>query len=165
AKTAAEKIYLYDGSRYDKKVNVHFEFQNRKKSGLGLPLPKGIIRIYKEDDDGALEFIGEDQIDHTPVDEKVRIYLGNAFDIVGDRVEKSASRISDRSREQTVEISLRNHKKEAVEILVVEHFWGDWTITESTANSSKKDSRTAEFDLKVPAKSERKLKYTVMYRW
>lgn len=164
-RTRTEKIFLYDGSKFDKKVRVHLEFRNSKKDGLGLPLPKGKIRVYKEDVDEALEFVGEDQIDHTPVDEKVRIFLGNAFDLVGERVQKSSKRISDRGREDEVEISLRNHKEEDVEIVVVEHFFGDWRISQNSHPFTKKDARTVEFKVKVAAKGKVSINYTVTIRW
>jgi hypothetical protein len=165
ARAKAQKIFLYDGSRYGEKVRVNLEFQNKKSDGLGLPLPEGKIRVYKEDVDGALEFIGEDRIEHTPVDEKVRVYLGNAFDIVGERTEKSQNKISKRSWEQEIEISLRNHKKETVDIVAVEHLWGDWTIQESSHPYVKKDANTAEFKVKVPADGEVKVTYRVLFEW
>ncbi len=165
ARAKAQKVFLYDGSRYGKKVRVNLEFQNKKSDGLGLPLPEGKIRVYKGDVDGALEFIGEDRIEHTPVDEKVRVYLGNAFDIVGERTEKSQNKISKRSWEQEIEISLRNHKKEAVDIVVVEHLWGDWTIQESSHPYVKKDANTAEFKVKVPADGEVTVTYRVLFKW
>jgi len=156
---------MFDGVRYQNKIRVNLEFINSKKSGLGIPLPKGKIRVYKEDTDGALEFIGEDQIDHTPSDEKVRIFLGNAFDLVGERIKKSSKKVSARAREESYEISLRNHKKEAVEILVVEHLYGDWNITGRSHTFRKKDARTAEFKIPVPANGETTLTYTVVFQW
>ena len=154
ANTDIRKIYLFDGQRYQNKVRVNVEFKNSKQAGLGMPLPKGKIRVYKEDTDGALEFIGEDQIDHTPKDEDVRIFLGNAFDLVGERTVKESRKISSRSREETIEVTLRNHKEEDVIFRVVERFWGDWRIIEKTHDPVKQDARKAEFDVKVPADEE-----------
>ena len=165
ARCNTEKIFLYDGARYGKNVRVHLEFQNSKKEGLGLPLPKGKIRVYKEDVDGALEFVGEDLMEHIPVDEKVRIFLGNAFDLVGERSQQSSKKISSRSREDTFQISLRNHKEDAVEILVMEHFYGDWEIIKRSHDYIKKDASTAEFHIKVPAGEEVILGYTVLLRY
>ncbi|MBD3287808.1 DUF4139 domain-containing protein, partial [candidate division KSB1 bacterium] len=86
ATTKIDKIYLYNGARYGEDVRVNLEFKNSKETGLGIPLPMGKVRVYKEDEaDEALEFVGEDFIDHTPKDEKVRLYVGNAFDIKGER--------------------------------------------------------------------------------
>ena len=160
-----DKIYTYDGARYGKKVRVNLEFQNSRKAGLGIPLPKGKVRVYKEDVDKSLEFIGEDLIDHTPKDEKVRIFLGNAFDIVGERKKVDYHKIGDRAREESWEIRLRNHKKEKVEIVVVEHFWGEWEITESNYGYKKKDAYTAEFKIPATKDGESVLKYTVRFEW
>lgn len=165
AKTETDKIFIYDGARYGKKVGVHLEFRNSKARGLGLPLPKGKIRVYKEDVDRALEFIGEDQIDHTPIDEKVRIFMGHAFDLVGERIQKSSKKISKRTRVEEIEISLRNHKKEAVVIVVVEHFRGDWNIETSSYPFIKKDAYTAEFKIEVQARGEAELNFTVTIQW
>jgi len=163
--TPVQKLFLYDGASNGEKVRVQLEFKNSKKDGLGMPLPKGKIRVYKEDTDGSLEFVGEDMIDHTPLDEKVRIYLGNAFDLVGERVQKSTSQLSNRSREEEYEITLRNHKKEAVEIVVSERFWGNWKLLKNSSSFTKKDARTAEFKIPVPANGEAVLAYTVLLSW
>ncbi len=165
AKTKIQKIFIYDGAMYDQKVRVHIEFKNSQGDGLGIPLPKGKIRVYKEDQDGALEFIGEDQIDHTPIDEKVRIFLGNAFDLVGERTVKSSRSISARSREEEIEIVLKNHKEEDVEIVVEEHFYGDWNINKSSYPFLKKDAYTTQFIIAVPSQGEKTLDYTVTTRW
>jgi len=159
------KIYTYDGARYSKKVRVNLEFQNSQKEGLGIPLPKGKVRVYKEDVDKSLEFIGEDLIDHTPKDEKVRLFLGNAFDLVGERKKISYHKIGDRASEESWEIRLRNHKKEKVEIVVVEHFWGEWEITENNYRYNKKDAYTAEFKIPVAKDGASVLKYTVRFEW
>ncbi len=163
-RTKTEKIFMFDGAS-DKKVRVHLEFQNKKKDGLGLPLPKGKIRVYKTDDDGAQEFIGEDEIDHTPMDETVRIFLGNAFDLTGERVQQSTRRISDRAREESYAITLRNHKDDNVDIVVVEHFWGDWTVSGNSHAFTKKDVRTLEFRVPVTAKGEAILTFKVTLKW
>jgi len=160
-----EKIYIYDGQRYKDKVRVNLEFQNSKSSGLGMPLPKGKVRVYKKDDDGAQEFIGEDQIDHTPADEVVRIYLGNAFDIVGERKKISSEKIGSRVREEKYWINLRNHKKNAVDIVVVEHFWGDWEIIHKSHTFTRKDAYTAEAVVTVPADGEVEIEFTVRLKW
>jgi hypothetical protein len=130
-----------------------------------MPLPRGKVRVYKEDTDGSLEFIGEDWIDHTPAEEKVRLYLGNAFDLTAERVQKATRKVSSRSREEEYEITLRNHKKEPVEIVVSEHFWGDWKMSRNTAPFVKKDARTAEFSLPVPVDGETVLGYAVLISW
>ncbi len=163
--TRTKKLFIYDHYKNDKKIGVYLEFKNSKKDGLGLPLPKGKIRVYKRDTDKALEFIGEDLIDHTPVDENVRIFLGNAFDLVGNRVEKSSKKISYAAREEEYEITLKNHKKEDVKIVVVEHFYGDWKILKHSYPFVKKDARTIEFTIPVPAHGKAILSYTVFRGW
>jgi hypothetical protein len=165
ADVGVEKILLYDGIREGTKVKVNLEFENSKKDGLGIPLPQGKLRVYKRDQDQSLEFVGEDLIDHTPKDEKVRVFLGNAFDVVGERRQTELKKITDRSREETYEIKLRNHKENAIEVLAIEHLWGDWKITQSTHEYRKKDARTVEFPLPVPKDGETILTYTVRFRW
>jgi hypothetical protein len=159
-KASAKKVFTYDGMNYPKDVRITLEFVNSEAAGLGIPLPKGKVRVYKEDIDKALEFVGEDAIEHTPKDEKVRIYVGNAFDLVGERATESVRQITRTLREETTRIKLRNHKEEAVEITVVEHIWGQWTITANSLPFVKKDANTIEFTAKVPAGQEVVLTYT-----
>jgi len=161
----AKKILIYDGYLYGKKVRVYLEFKNSVGEGLGIPLPEGKVRIYKEDVDKALEFIGEDFIDHTPIDEKVRLFMGNAFDVVGERVQKASRKISSKVYQQEYEIDIKNHKKKAVSVLVVEHFWGDWEISKKSHPFVKKDAYTAEFKVDIPARGEVKIEYTVTIRY
>ena len=164
AKVKVNKIYTYDGQRYGKKVRVTLEFTNDKPSGLGMPLPAGKIRVYKEDLDESQVFIGEDLIDHTPKDEKVRVYVGNVSDIVGERTVKDVKEVSRHSRRETVEILLRNHKEEDVKITVIEHFRGDWEFVGKTPPVKKKDARKVEFEIAVPKGTEKAVQYTVLYK-
>lgn len=161
AKVATRKVFTYDGAAYDKKVRVTMEFVNSESSGLGIPLPKGKIRVMKADTDGSLEFIGEDAIEHTAKDEKVRVFVGNAFDVVGERTQKEHRQIATNTSEDNWEIVIRNHKSIPVSIVIVEHFWGDWAITKTTAEFVKKDARTAEWKIDVPKDGETKVLYTV----
>ncbi|MDZ7260951.1 MAG: DUF4139 domain-containing protein, partial [candidate division KSB1 bacterium] len=164
--TKVKKIFTYDGARDQKDVKVNLEFKNSKEDGLGMPLPKGKIRVYKEDEaDKSLEFIGEDFIDHTPKDEKVRVYLGNAFDVVGERTQKDRKDLSKRSREETWEIKLRNHKETDIEVTVIEHLYGDWEIRRSTHEWKKKDAQTMEFTVPVKKDGETVIEYVVLFRW
>jgi len=156
-----EKLFEYNGQRDATKVNVILETENRENRGLGMPLPGGKVRIYKKDRRGQLQFIGEDRIDHTPKNEKIRLRTGKAFDVVGERIEKSQKRISERVFEREFEIKIRNRKEEAISVLVAENLWGDWEITSSTHKHDKKDARTAEFLLPVAADAETVLTFTV----
>jgi len=154
------KRFRYDGARYPDQVRVELEMVNDRASGLGMALPAGKVRIYKRDRSGSLQFIGEDRIRHTPRDEKVDLYIGNAFDIVGQRTVTESRRITDRIREEVVEISLRNHKDDAVEVIVTEHLWGDWRVVTSSHDYEKMDAYTLEFPVEVKADEEVKVIYT-----
>ncbi|MEA4883988.1 MAG: DUF4139 domain-containing protein, partial [Clostridia bacterium] len=127
----------------------------------------GIVRVSKMDSDGGLEFVGEDKIDHTPKDEKVRVLLGSAFDVVGSRTQTNIKKISDKVREETYKLEVRNRKEEAVEVNVVEHLWGysQWEITSASSKYSKTDSQTVEFLAKIPAGGTATVTYTVRYSW
>ena len=159
---AVNKVYSFDGERNQKKVNVILELDNSKANGLGMPLPKGKVRVYKNDADGAQEFIGEDAIDHTPKDETIRLTMGNAFDLVGERIVTDVKKISKRVRQQTVEITLRNHKEESAIIKVVEHLYGDWQFVGKTPKVLKKTADRVEFAVDVPADGEITFEYTVL---
>jgi hypothetical protein len=182
------KVFLYDGLRDqpwwggggpnedqnfgatgNKKVGVFLEIENRKENGLGMPLPAGRMRVHKRDEaDGFPELIGEDGIDHTPKDEKVRLKMGDAFDVVGER-KQTAFEVNGRERwmRETVEIRIRNHKAEPVEVLVAERMfrWLNWTIEKKSQDVEKKDSRLVHFPVKVEKDGETVVTYTVKYSW
>lgn len=164
AKTPIEKEYRYE-PYMGKKVKVSLEFKNEKKNGLGMPLPKGLVRVYKEGPDGGLEFVGEDRIDHTPTDETVRISTGNAFDVVGERTQVDRKR---RGNDWDTEylIKIRNRKrKEAVTVTVAESFWGDWELLDSTTDGWVKNSASnVEWKVHVKPGEEKEVKYRVLVR-
>lgn len=156
------------GQQSNTKVGVFVTFRNDQKSGLGIPLPKGKVRVYKRDEEGKEQFIGEDEIDHTPKDEELRLYLGNSFDIVGERAQidfKTAP--SGRMVEETDQIKIRNHKKSEVEVQIYEHPWrsSDWTITTKSADFVKVDQSTIRFPVKVAKDEEKVVTYTIRYTW
>ncbi len=161
AKTPVKKLYEYKPWQDDKKIRIVLEFENREERGLGMPLPKGKVRTYKRDSKGGTQFVGEDMIDHTPKNEKVRLGLGNAFDVVAERTMKNQVRISDRVSEQSFEVKFRNRKTEPVTIVAQDRFWGDWKITQESFPSTKKDARTAEWSIPVGPDGEVVLTYTV----
>ncbi len=185
----ARKIFLYDGladywrswhnnagyreqgsfgQQSNAKVGVFVTMKNSEADGLGIPLPRGKIRVYKRDTEGKEQFIGEDQIDHTPKDEEVRLYLGNAFDLVGSRVQKNFRVIvSGHSVEETIEIKVKNHKDEPVEVMVYEHpwRWNEWDVTRANAEWEKIDQSTLRFPLKIAKNAEKTVTYTVRYTW
>ncbi len=161
----AQSFLYWEGRSSSQKVNVKIEVENSQKNGLGMPMPKGKVRVYKKDADGALQFIGEDMIDHTPRDEKIRLYIGDAFDVVAERKQMQQQQISDRVQRMTYEISVRNHKDCPIAVNCVEHCFGDWTILNSSLPYTKKDSRSFEFVPQVPPNGEVKVTYTVEVRY
>jgi len=165
AEAGVKKILTYDGSRDATKVAVQLEFENSRTNGLGMALPGGKVRVYKEDADGALEFAGEDRIDHTPRDEQVRLTVGNSFDVVGERTRTDYRKVGSRTQEEKFEIQIRNHKDEQVQVTVVEHLFGDWKILSAEPSYEKKDSHTVEFPVSIPADGEVTVTYTVRTSW
>jgi hypothetical protein len=178
------KTYLYDGAklswyRYgyyfdpnygresNKKVNVLIELENRADKNLGISLPKGKCRTYKKDGDGALEFIGEDAIDHTSRDERLALYIGDAFDVVGERKQTAFTKINDHECTESFEIKVRNHKKEDVTVKVLEKMYrsADWDMVKNSSAFEKIDVRTIVFPVKVAANKEATVTYTVHYKW
>ena len=185
----AQRLYIYDGAKVEQygyrnpeqvrqdhgygiqsnpKVWVMEEFKNAEVNHLGIPLPKGKLRFYRRDTDGHLEFVGENQIDHTPKDETIRAYTGNAFDLVGERKRTNFHVDSSHNwMEETFEIRVRNHKKEPVNVRVVEHLyrWTNWTLTEQSQPSRKMDAQTAEFPVTIQPDGQQVVTYTVHYSW
>jgi hypothetical protein len=157
------------GTQSNPKVWVMREFKNSEENKLGLPLPKGRTRFYRQDDaDGRLEFTGENTIDHTPKNETVRLYTGDAFDLVGERTRTDFA-LSNRQdqMEEAFEIKLRNRKTEPVEVRVTEKLyrWSNWTVVDKTHDFEKKAAQDIEFRVTVPADGETVLRYRVRYDW
>ncbi len=156
------------GQQSNTKVGVYVTFKNEEKSGLGTPLPKGKVRVYKRDQDGKEQFIGEDEIDHTPKDEELRLYLGNAFDIVGERTQKDFKSLANGSVvEETIEVKIRNHKSETAEVMIYEHpwRWSQWDIVNAGSTWEKVDQTTIRFPVKVKKDEEKAVRYTIRYSW
>ena len=186
----SQRLYMYDGADIDPrrnwpseevrnrpdygassgtKVRVMCEFENSQANNLGIPLPRGRVRFYRRDEDGQLEFTGENTIGHTPRDEKVRVYTGNAFDLVGERrqVDFRTDNVR-RMADESFEIRVRNRKEsQAVEIRIVEHLYRNrnWEITEASREYAKTDSQTIEFRVVVAPAKEEVVTYTVHYTW
>lgn len=187
----SERVYIYDGAKIDQRqyqgwnidsirqnseygtqsnpdVWVMREFANSEANHLGMPLPAGRLRFYRQDTDGHLEFTGENDIKHTPRDETVRAFTGSAFDINGERrrtnylIDYNARRL-----DESFEIKLRNHKKEPVTVRVVEHLYRGvtWEITAKSDDYLKTDSQTVEFRIKVAPDSEKTVTYAAHYTW
>jgi len=189
----AEGIYVYDGAKIDwnryrgwdfdsirgdrnygtdcnPKVWIMKEFENSQENHLGVPLPRGIVRFYRRDDDGQLEFTGENVIDHTPKDETVRVYTGNAFDLVGERRRLDYQIDTGRGwLDEAFEIKVRNRKdKDAVEIRVVEHLYRwrmGWEVVAKTDDFTKTESQTIEFRARLEPGQEKTITYKIHYTW
>ena len=156
------------GTQSNPKVWVMEEFKNSETNHLGIALPKGKLRFYRRDTDGHLEFVGENVIDHTPKDETIRIFTGNSFDVVGER-KRTNIRVDSAHNwmDESFEIRVRNHKKEAVSVRVVEHLyrWTNWKLSEQSQESRKMDAQTMEFPITIAPDGEQLVTYTVHYSW
>ena len=170
-----KKLFIFSGVpqyyfyRYDQKskqkVGVFLELVNAKKDNLGMPLPKGTVRVYKQERDGSLQFVGEDQIDHTPKDEKFKLKIGEAFDVVGERVQTDYKRLADNLFEVAFEVSLRNHKNEDIKVLVEEPIPGDWEMLSNTHPYEKVSARLIRFDVPVGKDKEVKVRYRIRFKY
>jgi hypothetical protein len=144
-------------------VNVVMNVKNSEANHLGMPLPAGTVRLYKEDAGGSLQFIGEDVIDHTPKDEELKLKVGEAFDVGVERRQVSFRQITNKEYESEWEITLRNHKKEDVTVTVIEPLAGfsNWEILNSSLPYEKIDASTVRFHVPVSKDGETKLTYQV----
>ena len=166
--------YYYQASHGDLgqkiKVGVFVEFDNKETAQLGMPLPKGIIRVYKKDKAGNAQFVGEDRVDHTPKNETVRLKLGDAFDVTADKKQTDFKKLSGTSKynyvfESAYEIVLKNAKKEPVVVTVQEPMPGDWQVLSSSQPHTKGSSNTAVWKVTVPAEGNTKLVYRSVVKY
>jgi hypothetical protein len=191
AQVGTKQIYIYDGAKIDPsryygwnwdsfrndhsygtesnlKIWTMREFRNSGANHLGMPLPKGRVRFYRRNDDGQIEFTGENMIEHTPKDETIRVYTGNAFDLAGERRRVDYNVDSNkRTANESFEIKVRNHKKEPVEVRVVERLYRgeNWEITSKSDEYRKIDSHTIEFPVTIAPDGEKVVTYTAHYTW
>jgi hypothetical protein len=162
AKTPVEKEYIFNaGHGPNSKVDVTLTFKNEEKHGLGLPLPAGKVRIFKQDDDGSLQLIGEDRIDHTPRNETLKLKAGSAFDVVAERTRTDYDRLQRNQRDETYMVEIRNRKKEAITVTVNERFGGEWEILEESETGKKINANSYQWKIKLGADEVRKLTYKV----
>jgi hypothetical protein len=171
---ACEKVYEFRGQRgwffsqvgpmRDVHIAVFLEFENEEDNGLGIPLPGGVMRIYQEDSESMLQFAGEDRVDHTPKDETVRLRMGEAFDVVADRVQTDFKIIADNLYESAYEVHLRNHKEEDIVIDVIEPMTRDWEVLSNSHDFEKLSASTIKFPIPVAAGGDVKLTYRVRVR-
>jgi hypothetical protein len=149
----------------NQKVAAYLEIKNAREHRLGIPLPKGKVRVYKADRSGSQQFIGEDWIDHTPKDERVRIKMGNAFDVVGERTQKDWRKVASSVYEVEWEVALRNHKSEDQTVTVIEPVPGDWQVLHTTHPYEKIEAHTLRYRIRVPKDGTVKLVYRVRTRY
>jgi hypothetical protein len=157
--------YNNPGQPIKEKVGVYIQFRNSQQNKLGMPLPAGTVRLYKKDDKGNQQFIGEDRIDHTPKDEDVRVKVGDAFDIVAERKQTDYKVIARNVYEYAYEIKIRNHKDGPVTIVVNEPIGGDWEMISSTFEAKKTAAFAAQFNVPVAKDGEATLSYRVRVRY
>lgn len=153
------------GEEKDMHAEVSIEFENKKDNALGLPLPGGVMRMYQEDSEGSLQFLGEDRVQHTPKDETVRLKAGKAFDVVADRKQTDYQRIADNVHESEFEIHVRNRKETATQVEIVEPLGGDWEVLKKSHEYVKRDAFTVVFTIDLPAGAEEKVTYRVRTRF
>jgi hypothetical protein len=189
AEIPAKRVYVYDGFKIDAqnnqsiyyqwnqenfgngtntKVWIMQEFKNSDANHLGMPLPKGRMRFYRRDAEGNLMFVGENTIDHTPKDESIKVYLGNAFDITGERTRTNfRSEMQARIIIESCKVVVKNAKDSVAAVRVVEHLYrtANWDISKNSSPFTKTDSQTMEFNVEVPAHGEKDVTYTVTYTW
>lgn len=171
------KVYVVNGQNYYYRnayqpgaplkdpVQVFYKFKNEEKSGLGMPLPSGTVRVYQQDSRGGSLFVGEDHIDHTPKDEQISLHIGNAFDIVAERKQTDYKKIASSLYEFEYEITLRNHKGAPVSVEVNEPIGGDWEMISSTYKFTKTAAFAAQFDVPVDKDGTSVLKYRVRVKY
>lgn len=166
--------YYYQSSYGDLgqklKIGVFVEFENKEASKLGIPLPKGIMRVYKKDSSGNAQFVGEDNVDHTPKNEKIRLKLGDAFDVTADKKQTDFKKLPNPAKgnalyESAYEIVIKNAKKEAVTVSVLEPIPADWKILKSSHEYVKAASNTAQWKIEIPAEGKTTLSYRVQVKY
>lgn len=172
-----EKFLLVEGQSYyyrnqqgignaiPEPVKLYYRFKNEEKGGLGMPLPAGTVRVYQADSKGGIQFVGEDRIDHTPKDETVKIYVGNAFDIVCERKQIDYKKLASNLYEMEYQITFRNHKDVPVTVEAREPIGGDWEVLNSNLKWTKLDATTIGFEIPVAKDGTATLDYRVRVKW
>jgi len=142
-------------------VQVFYQFKNEAKSGLGLPMPSGIVRVYQADSKGGVQFVGEDHIGHTPKDETLKLKIGNAFDVVAERKQIDFQKIANNVYEVEYEVVIRNHKAAPITVEINEPIGGTWRIVRSSHEYTKSDAWAAQFNVEAAAEGTARLNYRV----
>ncbi len=147
------------------KFGVYVKLTNSEKQGLGQPLPKGVVRVYKADQGGSRQFVGEDAIDHTPRDEEIEIKLGEAFDVLADRKQMTWRTLGSCGSESTWEIKISNAKDAVQDVEIVEPANGDWEVVDSSHPAKREDAKSFKFNVTVPARGSTLVTYRLRVRW
>ena len=153
------------GNPIPEPVKVYYRFKNEEKGGLGMPLPAGTVRVYQVDSKGGIQFVGEDRINHTPKDETLKIYVGNAFDVVCERKLIDYKKLDKNLYEMEFQITLRNHKDAPVTVEAREPLGGDWEVVNSNLKWTKLDATTISFEIPVDKDGAATLDYRVRVKW
>jgi hypothetical protein len=153
------------GNAIPQPIRVYYRFKNEEKGGLGMPLPAGTVRVYQADSKGGVQFVGEDNIQHTPKNEALKIYIGNAFDVVCERKQTDYKKVENRLYEMEYQITLRNHKDGPVTVEVREPVGGDWQVLNSNFKWTKLDAATIGFEIPVDKDGTATLDYRVQVKW
>ena len=153
------------GNPIPESVKVYYRFKNEEKGGLGMPLPAGTVRVYQADSKGGIQFVGEDHINHTPKDETLKIYVGNAFDVVCERKMIDYKKLDKNLYEMEFQITLRNHKDTPVTVEAREPVGADWEVVNSNLKWTKLDAATISFEIPVDKDGTATLDYRVRVKW
>ena len=170
------KKYILKGKQYyfrtrynvlekEERVDIYLDFKNKKENNLGIALPKGIVRVYSQDQEGNFQFIGEDSIAHTPQGEEISLKVGKAFDIIATRKQTSYKRISDKIYESSFEIKIKNHKNQNIKVSVIEPVYGEWEILNYNYPYQKIDAYNFKFEIPVKKNSQSSLRYTIRIKY
>jgi len=157
--------YQHPGTPLKDPVQVFYRFKNDQKSGLGIPMPAGVVRVYQADSKGGVQFAGEDRINHTPKDETLNIKIGNAFDVVCERKQTDYKKLGGSLYEMEFEVTIRNHKDSAITVDVNEPIGGDWEMLSSTHKWTKSAAWAANFKVPVEKDGTSVLRYRIRARW
>lgn len=165
-----QKVYSYDAiwfytQKDPQNASVSLEFENEAKSNLGLPLPKGVVRIYGKDSAGNAQFLGEDRIGHTAEGNDVDLTMGKAFDVTVTSKKRSDDLVSKtRTREIrdiTMEYVIKNAKESDVVVTLTQRVGRDVEVLDTNITAKEEDAQTLSFDVAVPSKGETKLRFKV----
>jgi len=147
------------------KPQVRVEFINSKENNLGMPMPKGTVKVYQRDKSGSVQMLGEDQIDHTPKNERVSLVIGRSFDVVGERKRLNFERVSPRSFRETFQVKVTNRKEVPETVIVLERHYGDWTVEKENLKSKKLDSMSMSYTVDLKPDESKVITYTVFTKW